>query len=397
MNPSLKALNILVVLTIAAAVSACQYQEPELFVGEWTLGGKTVSPEVLNHGQEQYMLYCYACHGEKGDGRGPASKGLRPPPRDFRTASFKFAKTLDGLPHDEDLKHIVRGGLGGTAMLPWDIPETALNDIVQYIKTFSPPEEGFLDPDAELGERVLPTEDPWGADKVDVAIKRGGDLYHGYQCYSCHAAYETKQKIADANMAIKKTSVTTFRANLYRSEPKPSETYTVPVRGRPCNTEADCGDEERNPIEGRVCVMKQCQNACKENSDCGDGQVCRFGLCELKLRIVPPDFTMDPIRAGSDIPEVYRTIAAGIPGSGMPQWRGSVDDQDIWAVAYYVNWLTKMRGTPRAVQLKRELISQEGSAVVVTEAAPELPAAATPTAEPAAPVTPTTNDSALDE
>ena len=46
----------------------------------------------LNDGHDAYMIYCYACHGEKGDGRGPSSSGLRPPPRDFTRASFKFAR-----------------------------------------------------------------------------------------------------------------------------------------------------------------------------------------------------------------------------------------------------------------------------------------------------------------
>src|SRR6185369_7203299 len=86
-------------------------------------GGITVDAATLNAGHDSFMLYCYACHGENGDGRGPSSYGLRPPPRNFKLGIFKFARlrSSDELPNDDDLYRIVHGGLHGTAMLPWDI------------------------------------------------------------------------------------------------------------------------------------------------------------------------------------------------------------------------------------------------------------------------------------
>ena len=47
----------------------------------------------------------------RATGRGPAARGLRPPPRDFTLGVFKFAAVPAGtLPHDDDLERIVRGG-----------------------------------------------------------------------------------------------------------------------------------------------------------------------------------------------------------------------------------------------------------------------------------------------
>src|SRR5262249_1755064 len=68
-------------------------------------------------------LYPSPCPGEKGDGKAPSSYGLRPPPRDFTKAIFKSARLRGGddLPTDDDLFRVVRGGLHGTPMLPWDI------------------------------------------------------------------------------------------------------------------------------------------------------------------------------------------------------------------------------------------------------------------------------------
>lgn len=103
-------------------------------------GDVTVSGADLNHGWESYMRYCYACHGEQGDGKGPAAYSLRPPPRDFTKGVFKFARMRgnDDFPNDEDLVRIVKGGLHGTAMLPWDIQDEELRRILQYIKAFGP-------------------------------------------------------------------------------------------------------------------------------------------------------------------------------------------------------------------------------------------------------------------
>src|SRR5262245_37872275 len=63
-------------------------------------GGVDADRHTLDAGHETYMLYCYACHGENGDGKGPSSYGLRPPPRNFQQGIFKFARAGDGLPPD---------------------------------------------------------------------------------------------------------------------------------------------------------------------------------------------------------------------------------------------------------------------------------------------------------
>ena len=49
---------------------ACEEEE---FSKSKTLGGKQVSAETLNAGKEAYTHYCRACHGDKGDGHGPAA------------------------------------------------------------------------------------------------------------------------------------------------------------------------------------------------------------------------------------------------------------------------------------------------------------------------------------
>ncbi len=294
-----------------------------------------VSAHVLNEGREAYMEYCFNCHGIDGDGQGPAGVGMRPPPRDFRTGVFKFARVIDGLPHDEDLAHIVRGGLQGTAMLPWDdVPEEQLHAILQYIKTLSPI---WSDPEEILGERVLAEEDPWGPEKAAEAIARGRAMYHGFAgCQGCHAAYATREEIYRAS-AETGQPVSSFRDHLYEPEAKVS--------------------------------------------DIRDG--------EIQMRLVPPDFLWNDVRAGSTVEDLFRTIAAGVPPV-MPKWKGSgLEDQDIWAIAYYVSSLIEMRGTPEAAALQARLANQRPFEIPAPPA-PAAPAAApTPAAPaPAAPAAP---------
>ncbi|MDB4971110.1 MAG: Cytochrome c class, partial [Myxococcales bacterium] len=67
--------------------------------------------------------------------------------------------------------------------------------------------------------------------------------------------------------------------------------------------------------------------------------------CEQPVRQVPPDLACDPLRTiykGTELVDLYRVIAAGIGGSGMPTWKGALPEDDLWSLAYYV---VKLRQT----------------------------------------------------
>lgn len=276
--------------TLACGGPSKKFTEPMV------LGGKKVSARRLTAGAEAYSVYCAACHGLAGDGKGPAAIGLRPPPRDFRQGKFKFAAVSSGkLPNDADLLRIVQNGLHGTAMLPWkDVSEKQLLDIVQYIKTLSP---RWLE--NTPGEPIVPAPDTWGRARQEEARVRGMKVYHGFaQCLSCHPAYEKKETIEAASLELSKREAT-LRPDPYHSELKESD-YSV--------------------------------------------------------KVMPPDFTKDLVRSGEELTDIYRTIASGIGGTAMPTWKGALPDEDIWAMSYYVKSLIQLRGTPEADRLREELV-----------------------------------------
>ena len=288
---------------LLTALGCKGYVAPE-FSQPMKLGGNEVPASTLREGAVAYTLYCRACHGEKGDGKGPSSPGLRPPPRDFTLGVFKFAAVTAGdLPHDDDIVRIVKSGLHGTAMLAWDVPEPALHDIIQYLKTFSPRWKTEAP-----GEAVVPTPDPWQG-KVADGVTRGKLLYHGLaQCLGCHPAYASRAEISAASKALTGNETTDFRDDMYGSALKDSD----------------------------------------------------YGV-----KILPPDFTRVPLRSvrdGSRTEDLYRVIASGVGGTAMPAWKGSLPEDDIWALVHYVDSLVAMRDRPEATELRRRLAQADAAA-----------------------------------
>ncbi|MEZ4299050.1 MAG: c-type cytochrome [Polyangiaceae bacterium] len=325
------ALAFATVATAGLLGASCKWDKMPFKPGDTrTFAGEVeVSGAELNKGYQSYMRYCYACHGEKGDGKGPSSYSLRPPPRDFTRGVFKFARmsSSDDYPNDADLVRIVKGGLHGTAMLPWDIPDEELLRVLNYIKTFGPlTEEGEQTHEGSRWEKIrkktgkvypvldewTPEPDPWGGKEAE-AIQLGKELYHlRAECVNCHPGYDTKENlykmsVEAAKRAPDKFSVLKgFRDDLYHSQPKKSDEYGV--------------------------------------------------------QIMPPDFTMDFVRSAhpeTRIQDLYRILSFGVYPI-MPKWKGAgLSDAEIYAIAHYVNSLIEMRGKTEALDLKQQVNEQK--------------------------------------
>jgi len=354
-----------IALLFAGAGCEREFKQP------MTLGGQVVSAETLERGKEQYVQYCRPCHGDDGDGKGLSATGLRPPPRDFTQGLFKFGGVAaPALPPDSELIRIVKGGLHGTAMLPWDMPDADLHDILQYIKTFSPKWK-----EEKPGEPIKMAADPYGANRRADAIAMGKKVYHAKaQCSGCHPSYVTHQELYDITKAMSGTGMTSFSPEMYHSQPKDSEYCLEWKPAAPANG--------------------QTRDKWIENRECGK-----------TVRVVPPDFTRDPLRnvrlaknvqydrsafGVSDVTEettiadLYRTIAAGIGGANMPTWKGALSEEEIWGLVYYVKSLIDISGTPAAAALQAQLNSPANLNWAPPAPAPAAPAAPAPAA-PAAP------------
>jgi mono/diheme cytochrome c family protein len=256
-------------------------------------GHTSESRRQLQFGRDVYATYCVGCHGEKGDGNGPAARYLDPKPRDFRVGKIKFAHVASGeSPGDEDFVRVISHGLSGTAMPSFALltaQERAA--VVAYLRTFVKKKQnpGVAPP---IGG------DPFQRNR-EAGIEVGKAAYHAAaRCWSCHPAYEPWPEIARL----------TVEANLPAPEPAP-DLYASHVKDSEWGT----------PIR-------------------------------------PPDFLSDRIKTGIEVDSLARVISSGVGGTAMPTWGGVLPDRQIWGLAYYVRSLALLRGTSKGADLRRTLV-----------------------------------------
>ncbi len=135
-------------------------------------------PQDAARGRELYRTRCAVCHGEDGDGDGPAAPYLDPPPRDLRKGSFKAASAMGEQPYPDDrsLHRVLREGMPGSAMPRFAaLPRDDANDLVAFLKS--------LRPDEEVAP-AAPVAEPDG-------VGPGRARYKELGCHQCHGAEGT--------------------------------------------------------------------------------------------------------------------------------------------------------------------------------------------------------------
>ncbi len=155
----------------------------DAFEAQTVAGGPLRVPDsdaFRDLGREVYEAHCLGCHGERGDGAGPAATFLFPRPRDFTAGVFKLHSTPSGtLPTDGDLFRTITRGVRGTAMPTWhEVSERERLAVVAYVKTFS------------KRWREEPVETPLQVGAPPPAtpemLARGRRLYARAKCAECH-------------------------------------------------------------------------------------------------------------------------------------------------------------------------------------------------------------------
>lgn len=76
-------------------------------------GPPASSPDLIAKGQAAYKANCAVCHGDSGDGNGPAGATLNPPARSFIEGKYKF-----GSKPQQVFKSITEGSKN-TSMAPF--------------------------------------------------------------------------------------------------------------------------------------------------------------------------------------------------------------------------------------------------------------------------------------
>lgn len=138
-----------------------------------------VAAQDVERGKIVYDSWCVECHGIEGRGDGSAASWMLPRPRDFAQARYQIRTTANGeLPTDADLLRVLELGMAGTAMPAWpNLSETEREDVIAYIKTFSPFFEDTPPEPVDFGR------DPGGG---AAALEAGAEAYRSLECWKCH-------------------------------------------------------------------------------------------------------------------------------------------------------------------------------------------------------------------
>nr|BDT29274.1 c-type cytochrome [Bacteriovorax sp. HI3] len=274
--------------SLSLTVLFLQSCSPDHFHDDKVLGGKIVYKKELNEGHKVYQAKCLSCHGVNGDGTGITYRALYTKPRNLTQGIYKFGLSLDGgLPTDEDFAYILNHGLTGTAMLPWGLSPQEVNAVTQYIKTFAP--QVWEGDNYKSPERPRFSKDPYKFAYEPEAIKKGAIIYHQKaQCFTCHKAYlpvdQLRTLLEDPSLSES--------SDAYSIKPQVTSYFT------------------------------------------GKNQ-------DILLESNPVDFKKTNVRSAHDVESIYKRIYVGVNGTAMPPWTGTLSDDELWAVAYYVDSLIK--------------------------------------------------------
>lgn len=133
-----------------------------------------------NRGKPVYVQYCSGCHGERGDGKGPAAEFLDPRPRDFTRGVFKYRTTPTGQPPTtSDVLGTVTRGIPGTTMPSFAfLSEDERRNVTAHVLRLA----ALLDEPEPTPIPEPGTPPPTNA----TTIAQGKQLYADAGCGGCH-------------------------------------------------------------------------------------------------------------------------------------------------------------------------------------------------------------------
>ena len=146
-----------------------------------------------------YLERCAQCHGELGDGHGPAAANLFPHPRSFRDEPLRWVSAENGLATDSDLIRVIRRGEPNSSMPGFDdLSPGELADVIQVLRQFAVQgirqaahNAGIVEAESEtwIAQRSLPGN-PLSVPPISTdpaVIERGQQLFQAAHCSACHS------------------------------------------------------------------------------------------------------------------------------------------------------------------------------------------------------------------
>ena len=330
----------------------------------------------LEAGAVVYAQQCAACHGNNGEGNGPAAVWLYPKPRNFSAGLFKIKSTPgNSLPTDEDLFQTITRGLPGSSMPSFTfLSERDRRNVVQYIKVLTSTTD-------DSGKRVsrfdehkpeAPMEVPPEPPATLETVAQGKLVYDKFKCAACHGETgvgdgPSSQGLKDnAGMPLRPRD---FNSGSFRGGHTGHDLYLRIATGMAGTPMPTFGDDAMKPGE-RWAVVQYIQSLRRKESEINDILAPADGVIHAMraTRSLPTDpgdplwETMDSTRVplnplwpeASPIPAVaVRALHDGRRVAILLQWRDPSMDgaavriqdfQDAAAMQFSMNGTTPFLG-----------------------------------------------------
>ncbi|HEX6985695.1 MAG TPA: cytochrome c [Planctomycetaceae bacterium] len=287
---------------------------------------------VLAEGQALYERHCLHCHGAGGAGDGPTAKYLDPKPRDYRLGTFKFTSTAGtDKASREDLIEIMRQGIPGTSMPAFRLlSDEDLHALAEYVR--------WLSMRGEYENELATVAAGYGYTQEAYEERIAGgetaeDVREEVKAF-VESDLPEEAEATGENVASKWADALDESAVVTPTTPRVPDTPESRAKGRELflSDKTKCATCHGVYGKGDGPQTESFQINPRTNEPYPHPGL--YDTWDNPIR--PRDLTQGVFRGGRRPIDVYRRLHAGIKGTPMAGFGGSLTEEEIWHLVNYV-------------------------------------------------------------
>jgi cytochrome c oxidase cbb3-type subunit 2 len=157
------------------------------------------------------------------------------------------------------------------------------------------------------------------------SLPTDGDLYRTVTRGVRWTAMPTWHELPDKERLAVVTFIKTVSTRWKEEKPEPAVVIGEPPKATP-----------ELVARGKDLYQKAKCFQCHGDTGKGDGVSAPDLTDDLKFPIRPADFTRGQFKGGSSVQDVFRTMSLGLDGTPMPSYADSMNEEERWAISYFV-------------------------------------------------------------